>query len=101
MNNNPEDYDMTPAGIFHRMESRCSYFLQFGTEYNQDWMLELHQTTKDLNAIIAQMQTVTQADADRIAILVNEVNGSGTGWWDYKLHMRSWFETQGFKIDIK
>lgn len=92
---------MIPTNIFSRMQSISNYFLQSGTEHNQAWMLDLYQKTKDLNAIIAQMQTITQADADRIAVLVNEINGSGAGWWDYKLHMRSWFETQGFKIDIK
>lgn len=95
---NPEDMDMTPAGIFYRMESRCSYFLQAGTEHQEDWLIELHHKTKELNAIIAQMKTVTQADADSISKLISEIDGKGTGWWDYRIHVQQWFKVQGFEV---
>lgn len=101
MNLNPEDIDMTPAGIFYRMEERCDYFLQVGTQQQQEWLIALHHKSKELNAIIAQLKNITQADADSISKLISEIDGKGVGWWEYRLHVRAWFRVQGFEVSYR
>lgn len=101
MNLNSEDMDMTPAEIFYRMEERCNYFLQAGTEHQQDWLIALHHKSKELNAIIAQLKNISQADADSISKLIMDIDGQGAGWWDYRSHVRAWFKVQGFETNIR